>query len=50
MAGQVILMAAYPLMPYVLPLAAMTMIALMILLPRVYLRKVSRLWQMAQGL
>ena len=49
-AGQVILMAAYPLMPYVLPLAAMTMIALMILLPRVYLRKVSRLWQMAQGL
>jgi len=26
------------------------MIALMILLPRVYLRKVSRLWQMAQGL
>lgn len=49
-AGQVVLMAAYPLMPYVLPLAAMTMIALMILLPRVYLRKVSRMWQMAQTL
>ena len=48
--GQVVLMAAWLLMPYVLPLAAMTMIALMILLPRVYLRKVSRLWQMAQGL
>lgn len=44
------MMAAYPLMPYVLPLAAMTMIAWMILLPRVYLRKVSRLWQLAQGL
>ena len=49
-AGQVILMAAYLLMPYVLPLAAMTLVALMILLPRVYLRKVSRLWQMAQTL
>ena len=48
--GQVVLMAAWLLMPYVLPLAAMTMIALMILLHRVYLRKVSRLWQMAQGL
>lgn len=49
-AGQVILMAAYPLMPYVLPLAAMTMVALLIVLPRVYLRKVIRLWQLAQGL
>ena len=48
--GQVVLMAAWLLMPYVLPLAAMTLIALMILLPRVYLRKMSRLWQMAQGL
>ena len=48
--GQVVLMAAWLLMPYVLPLAAMTLIALMILLPRVYLRKVSRMWQMAQGL
>ena len=43
-------MAAWLLMPYVLPLAAMTLIALMILLPRVYLRKMIRLWQMAQGL
>lgn len=49
-AGQVILMAAYLLLPYVLPLAGMTMVALLIVLPRVYLRKVSRLWQMAQGL
>ena len=48
--GQVVLMAAWLLMPYVLPLAAMTLIALMILLPRVYLRKMSRMWQMAQGL
>ena len=48
--GQVVLMVAWLLMPYVLPLAAMTLIALMILLPRVYLRKMSRLWQMAQGL
>ena len=48
--GQVVLMAAWLLLPYVLPLAAMTLIALMILLPRVYLRKMSRLWQMAQGL
>ena len=48
--GQVVLMAAWLLMPYVLPLAAMTLIALMILLHRVYLRKVIRLWQMAQGL
>ena len=47
--GQVVLMAAWLLMPYVLPLAAMTLVALMILLPRVYLRKMSRLWQMAQG-
>lgn len=49
-AGQVILMAAYLLLPYVLPLAAMTMVALLIVLPRVYLRKVLRLWQMAQTL
>lgn len=49
-AGQVILMAAYLLLPYVLPLAAMTMVALLIVLPRVYLRKVSRMWQMAQML
>ena len=48
--GQVVLMAAWLLMPYVLPLAAMTLVALMILLPRVYLRKMIRLWQMAQGL
>ena len=48
--GQVVLMAAWLLMPYVLPLAAMTLIALMILLPRVYLRKTGRMWQMAQGL
>ena len=48
--GQVVLMAAWLLMPYVLPLAAMTLIALMILLPRVYLRKISRMWQMARGL
>lgn len=50
MAGQVILMAAYLLLPYVLPLAGMTMVALLIVLPRVYLRKVSRMWQMAQTL
>ena len=49
-AGQIVLLAAWLLMPYVLPLAAMALIALMILLPRVYLRKLSRLWQMAQGL
>lgn len=48
--GQVVLMAAYPLLPYVLPLAAMTLIALTILLPRVCLRKMFCLWQIAQGL
>lgn len=48
--GQGVLMAAWLLLPYVLPLAGMTMVALLIVLPRVYLRKVSRLWQMAQGL
>ena len=31
-------------------IAALVLGALMILLPRVYLRKMSRLWQMAQGL
>ena len=48
--GQTAVLAAWLLLPYVLPLAAMALIALMILLPRVYLRKLSRLWQVAQGL
>lgn len=48
--GQVVLMAAYPLLFYALPLAAMIMIGLLIALPRIYRRKILRIWQMAQTL
>lgn len=48
--GQVVLMAAYPLLFYALPLAAMVLIGLLIALPRVYRRKMLRLWQMARTL
>lgn len=46
--GQVVLMATYPLMPYILPVTGLTQIGLLIALPRVYRRKVLRIWQMAQ--
>ena len=50
MAGQIALIAAYPLMPYALVLTGMTMVVVAVVVPRIYRRKIVRMWWMGQRL